>query len=121
MGRSTDKEPLMRPDLEKIAPARVKRLPVDESRGFPTPWFVVWVDPDGQRCEPGEGKPEFRLADAAKYSKAIRESLCWVCGDKLGRRVYFVIGPMCTINRRSSDPPCHRDCAVFSAQACPFL
>jgi hypothetical protein len=33
----------------------------------------------------------------------------------------FVIGPMCAVNRTSADPPSHKDCAIFSAQACPFL
>jgi hypothetical protein len=33
----------------------------------------------------------------------------------------FVIGPMCSINRVSSEPPSHRDCAIYSAEHCPFL
>jgi hypothetical protein len=33
----------------------------------------------------------------------------------------FVIGPMCAINRNTAEPPCHRECAEFSVQACPFL
>jgi len=111
----------MRPELLAIAPERIKALPVDPVRGFPVPWFVSWVGDDGQRCEPGTGRPEFRLADREKYVRSIKEKRCWVCGDVLGRRVWFVIGPMCTINRVSADPPAHRDCAVFSAQACPFL
>jgi len=28
---------------------------------------------------------------------------------------------MCAINRNTSEPPCHRDCAEFAVQACPFL
>ena len=100
-----------RPDLFAIAPERIKRLPVDPDRGYPVPWFVAWVD----------GKPEFRVADARKYARAVREKLCWVCGERLGRHVAFVIGPMCAINRVSAEPGSHRDCAEFSARACPFL
>ena len=33
----------------------------------------------------------------------------------------FVIGPMCAVNRTSSEPPSHLDCARFSARNCPFL
>ena len=33
----------------------------------------------------------------------------------------FVIGPMCSINRISAEPPSHPQCAEFSAKACPFL
>jgi hypothetical protein len=104
-------QPRMREDLETFAPERIKRLPVDPVRGMPVPWFVAWV----------EGKPEFRVADGRKYARAVRENLCWVCGERLGRYRAFVIGPMCTINRISAEPPNHRECAEFSLRACPFL
>lgn len=101
----------MRSELFAIAPDRVKRLPVDPVRGYPVPWFVPIVD----------GKPEFRAADARKFAAAVRGELCWVCGQPLGRFKAFVIGPMCSISRIAGDPPSHRDCAEFSARACPFL
>lgn len=92
-------------------PQKMQKLPIDE-RGYPVPWFVAWV----------EGKPEFRAADAAKFRAAIRQGLCWVCGEKLPATVkVFVVGPMCGINRTSGEPPCHPDCARWSAQNCPFL
>lgn len=91
-------------------PARMQRRPIDH-RGYPVPWFVSQVN----------GTWEFRAIDARKIVQAMRERRCWVCGDLLGRFGAFVIGPMCAINRVSSEPPSHRDCAVFSAQACPFL
>lgn len=94
------------PDL----PDRMKRLPVDH-RQFPVPWFVAWVD----------GEPQFPIADGEKYALAWRNRLCWVCGEKLGRFSSFVIGPMCAVNRTSSEPPSHRECAQFSARNCPFL
>jgi hypothetical protein len=98
-----------RPELPP-APARIAALPVD-ARGYPVPWFVSWVD----------GKPEFRAADAAKRVQAVRLRLCWVCGEPLGAYMAFVIGPMCSVNRVSAEPPCHRECAEYSARACPFL
>ena len=33
----------------------------------------------------------------------------------------FTIGPMCAVNRISSEPPSHPLCADFAAKACPFL
>ncbi len=96
-------------DLEEIPP-RLAHLPIDE-RGYPVPWFVAWVD----------GKPEFRAMDGEKFVRAIREKLCWVCGGRLGINVCFVAGPMCGINRTSSEPPSHLDCAHWSARNCPFL
>jgi hypothetical protein len=91
-------------------PPRMRGLPVDE-RGYVVPWFVDWLD----------GKPEFRAMDRSKFVRAIREKLCWVCGEKLGVYLTFVAGPMCGINRTSGEPPCHADCALWSALNCPFL
>jgi hypothetical protein len=100
-------------------PEGVRALPVDPVRKIPVPWFVPWVDgPDGVPV------PEFRAADARKRDAAIRQRRCWVCGRGLGApggAVAFVVGPMCTVNRVSAEPPAHMDCAAFSARACPFL
>lgn len=101
----------MRPEIEAIIPDRCKSLPVDVDRGYPVPWFVAWEN----------GKPEFRAMDGRKLRRAVLEHLCWVCGQGLGGFRSFVLGPMCTVNRLSAEPPGHRDCAVFSARACPFL
>jgi len=98
-----------RPELTRLPP-RLARLPLD-SRGYPVPWFVHWID----------GAPEFRLMDPAKWMRAVRERRCWVCGDTLGQYLTFVVGPMCGLNRTTSEPPCHRDCAEWSALNCPFL
>jgi len=91
-------------------PARIARLPKDEA-GRPVPFFVLWTD----------GRPDFRIMDSEKFALCWHESLCWVCGERLGVHRAFVIGPMCAVNRISSEPPSHVDCAVFSACACPFL
>jgi hypothetical protein len=99
----------MRPELQAL-PARMAEQPIDE-RGYPVPWFVAWMD----------DKPEFRAMDPMKFLRAIKEKLCWVCGQKLGVNVTFVAGPMCGINRTSSEPPNHQECARYSARNCPFL
>ena len=91
-------------------PARIRKLPIDE-RGYPVPKFVAWID----------GKPDFRAAEPAWLSKTRRQRLCWQCGEPLGRHLAFVIGPMCAINRVSSETPSHLDCAQFAVQACPFI
>jgi hypothetical protein len=91
-------------------PTPIAKLPRDE-RGYPVPWFVSWEN----------GKPVFPVADGRKWSLAVKNKLCWVCGQKLGPMMAFVIGPMCGVTRTSGEPPCHIDCALFSAKACPFL
>ena len=91
-------------------PVRMQHLPVDE-RGYVVPWFVDWLD----------GKPEFRAMDPNKFVRAIKQRRCWVCGERLGVNMCFVAGPMCGINRTSSEPPSHLECARWSARNCPFL
>lgn len=98
----------LRPELPPL-PDRIAKLP--RHRGYPVPWFVAWVG----------GVPEFRVIGKGKVATAVRERRCWVCGETLGARFAFVIGPMCAVNRISSEPPSHLDCAEFSARACPFL
>jgi hypothetical protein len=102
----------LRPTIDYARmPERIKRLPIDPARGFPVPWFVEWID----------GVPEFRAADARKFVAAITEHRCWVCGDVLGHHRIFTIGPMCGLNRTTSEPPSHVECAEWSVKNCPFL
>ena len=99
----------LRKDLPEL-PRRMRGLPLDE-RGYPVPWFVEWYD----------GKPDFRVVSGNAIPEALRFERCWICGQKRGRFGAFVIGPMCVVNRVSSEPPSHRDCAEFAVKACPFL
>lgn len=91
-------------------PRHMQGLPLDE-RGYPVPYFVQWID----------GKPDFRLLDQEKFAKARVNGLCSVCGHKLGKFKSFVGGPMNVLQKLSGEPPMHRDCALFSVKACPFL
>lgn len=103
-------------------PPRMRGLPLDH-RGFPVPWFVAWLDGDGRitHQDDPEATPDFRVVDTRKFVRAVRERRCWLCGQPLGRFLAFVIGPMCAVNRINSEPPSHRECALFGMRACPFL
>lgn len=101
-------------------PARVRALPVD-ARGYPVPWFVAWLDAEGRATQRGRGTPDFRVASPVAKMTAITSNLCWICGQKRTALSAFLIGPMCAINRVSSEPPSHITCADFAARACPFL
>lgn len=94
-----------------MMPASICKLPKDE-RGYPIPWFVATL-PDGTR--------DFRIVHPGQGLQAYKGRLCWICGQSLGRYGAFVIGPMCAVNRVSSEPPSHPLCASFAAKACPFL
>lgn len=91
-------------------PPRIKRLPISP-KGFPVPWFVAYID----------GEPDFRVIGPGKFRDALQRNRCWICGEPTGARKAFVIGPMCTINRVSAEPPSHLDCAEYAVRACPFL
>lgn len=99
----------VRPDLPPM-PSRIAKLPVD-ARGYPVPWFVAWLD----------GVPDFRIVHPEKMVDAVRHRLCWICGERMGAYLAFTVGPMCALNQTSGEPPSHRECAIFAAQACPFL
>lgn len=98
-------------------PDRLRYRPVDR-RGFPVPYFLC--DQDAAAAVNG-GNWDFRLVQATRAFTAVRHDICWICGHQLGAVRVFVLGPMCAINRVSTEPPCHPDCAEFSAKACPFL
>jgi hypothetical protein len=100
----------LRPRFDVELPQRMKHLPRDK-RGFPVPYFVQWQD----------GQPLFPIFDPTKWIRCVTKARCWVCGDELGRWMTFAIGPMCVVNRISSEPPCHAECANFSMRACPFI
>lgn len=107
----------LRKDLPPL-PEKMRDLPV--VRGFPVPWFVTWLR-DGQEVEPGEGEPEFRVMSERRLVEAVTSQKCWVCGKKLGTYRAFTVGPMCTVNLVSAEPPSHLGCALFSVEGCPFL
>lgn len=88
----------------------MSRRPISE-KGFPVPWFVSRIN----------GVWDFRQIEPGKVALAHSRKICWLCGEPLGRFLCFVIGPMCSINRISSEPPSHRDCAEYAVRACPFL
>ena len=91
-------------------PPRMARLPISE-RGYPVPWFVARIN----------NQWDFRAIRPNGIARAHNRKLCWLCGEPLGQYLAFVIGPMCSINRVSSEPPSHRECAEYAVKACPFL
>jgi hypothetical protein len=91
-------------------PPEIARLPV-EKRGFPIPYFV----------EMRNGEPDFTAVHPQKILDANKKGLCWICGQPVKGLMCFTIGPMCTVNRISLEPPSHLTCARFAVRSCPFL
>ena len=102
----------IRDDLPRPIPPRMLKRPIDH-KGYVVPYFVAKV--------PETGIYDFRIVDPPKFAKCIKHRVCWLCGEPLGKRFAFVVGPMCTLNLVSSEPPSHVDCATWAAKACPFL
>jgi hypothetical protein len=94
-----------------LMPPGIAALPKTDT-GMPIPWFVA-EQPDGKR--------DFRIVDSAKLGRAIAHNFCWICGRPMQRWKTFVMGPMCVIQRITTEPPSHADCAIYAARVCPFL
>jgi hypothetical protein len=94
-----------------IMPSRIARLPRTAS-GLPIPYFVD---------RPADGSIDFRVMHPERMVLAMRQRLCWTCGERLGRYVAFVGGPLSISQRQFSDPASHRECAEYALTVCPFL
>jgi len=101
-------------------PVRLARRPRDH-RGFIVPFFVAWLGSEGELLNEPHGTPDFRVVDHRRMARCVNEHRCWLCSEPLGVHLAFVLGPMCTINRIISEPPSHRECAVYAMKVCPFL
>jgi len=95
-------------------PDRIARLPRDP-RGFPIPWNVL-------RTEDG-ATAFFTVNDDRKAWRALREGLCPLCGERLGRWLWFVGGPRSAFDPSGYyiDLPGHRECMEFALRTCPYL
>jgi hypothetical protein len=92
-------------------PARMLRRPQD-ARGLPIP-FSQFIRADGT--------PDFRVLDVMKVRQCVSQRRCGMCGEIMGRHIFFIGGPLCVANGVFNDPPMHRECAVFALAACAHL
>ena len=90
-------------------PARMRALPVDR-RGYPVPASWKSSTPAGFQDRLAEPHGALRRPSAVLDLRR---------GD--GRQDGLRAGSDCCINRISSEPPSHYECAHFAAVACPFL
>lgn len=92
-------------------PPEMAALPFDV-RGYPVPAFVHWKE---------DGTPDFRIIKQGWREECHTKRRCWLCGGFMGKKKWFVLGPMCSVTRTTMEPPCHRLCAEFAVKNCPFL
>lgn len=93
-------------------PPRIAALP--RFRGLPVPWNVVI----GRN-----GDPLFTVNDDEKRRRAIRQQLCPMCGERLGKWKWFAGGPLSAYHQHGAyyDLPGHHECIQFALQICPYL
>jgi hypothetical protein len=94
-------------------PDRIARLEHDH-RGYPIPWNVLRAD---------DGTPFFTINDDRRAWRALREALCPICGERLGKWLWFVGGPQSAFHPDGYyfDLPGHRECMEFALMTCPYL
>jgi hypothetical protein len=94
-------------------PDRIARLDVDP-RGYAIPWNVL----RGPR-----GEAFFTVNDDRKHWRALRQGLCPICGEILGRWKWFVGGPRSAfeVNGWYLDLPMHHECCTYALETCPYL
>jgi hypothetical protein len=112
----------LRSELPRPIPYAIEHLP--RHRDYPVPWFVGWLDDEGDPMPRTIGTPDFRVIFPNAINEAMTQALCWICGRPHNSKAIayaFVIGPMCAVNRVSAEPPSHVACADWAARACPFL
>jgi len=94
-----------------MLPKRLQHRPLDH-RGYVIP-YAQFVDQDG--------KVQFQVMDDQKITHCLTHRLCGICGEQMGRHIFFVGGDKCVANGYFYDPPMHRECAEYSLQTCPHL
>lgn len=91
-------------------PKRLEQRP--QYRGLPIP-YVAYIDDNGQ--------PDFRVTDENKRRSVMKNGWCQLCGQPLGRFMFFVGGPEAAKSNAYFEPACHLDCLVYAMQVCPFI
>jgi len=96
-----------------VMPPRIARLPRDP-RDLPIPWNVLRGD---------AGEAFFTVNDDRLAWRALREQLCPLCGERLGKWRWFVGGPRSAFHEHGwyLDLPGHKECMTFALQSCPYL
>jgi len=91
-------------------PRRLRTRP--HYRGLPVP-YIALIRPDGQ--------PDFRVTDERARLIVIGNRWCQLCGETLGRWMFFVGGTEAAKHNQYFEPAAHLDCLVYAMQVCPFI
>lgn len=93
-----------------LVPRRLQDRPL--WRGLPIPYITLIRD---------DGTPDFRVTDETKRREVVMNDWCQLCGDQLGKWVFFVGGPEAAKANAYFEPASHLDCLVYAMRVCPFI
>jgi hypothetical protein len=91
-------------------PKRLKQRP--HWRGLPIP-FIALIKPDGE--------PDFRVTDEERRRYVIANRRCQLCGQPLGKWIFFTGGTEAAKANQYFEPGAHLDCLLYAMQTCPFI
>ena len=91
-------------------PKRLRLRP--QWRGLPIP-YIALIRPDGT--------PDFRVTDEERRRSVIRNHLCQLCGEPLGKWFFFTGGTEAAKGNQYFEPAAHLDCLIYAMQVCPFI
>jgi hypothetical protein len=81
-------------------------------RGLPIPYIALIKD---------DGEPDFRVTNEINRRVVMIERLCQLCGNKMGRNLFFVGGTMAAKHNQYFEPQAHLECVIYAMQVCPFI
>lgn len=81
-------------------------------RGLPIPYITLIRD---------DGTPDFRVTDEVKRRDVIQNDWCQLCGEALGKWVFFTGGTQAAEVGAYFEPAAHLDCLVYAMRVCPFI
>ncbi len=85
----------------------MQNLPITQA-GYLKPWFVKGDD--------------FRVTDGDKAGLSVMKKACWICGNAFTTPLYAMVGDATSaVVRIYKEPPCHKECAEYAMQVCPFI
>jgi len=61
------------------------------------------------------------VTDEQKRASVIRNRWCQLCGEPLGKWMFFTGGTEAAKANQYFEPGCHMDCLIYAMQVCPFI
>lgn len=88
-------------------------------KGLVVPYSIQWFDATIYGVP--TKIPDFKVTSFEAVVECVLEGLCGLCGHKNLGRLAFIGGEASMQSHLFTDPPMHRDCALYAYKACPFL